>query len=127
MAYAATAEILDGAKFFKYSNGDAGTLRALVFETDAGKVTILWDRNEGYFQGQGKLIHKEPWLPSYTEKRSYKFHTTKSEVTVVDVIGRRQVVTATDGKVELELTGEPIFVYDIELPDITPILPLLLN
>ena len=117
MAYAATAEILDGAKFVKYLNNHTSTLRALVFDTDNGKVTILWDRREGYIQAEGQsgFFHPEPWVPAYTKKGKYSFPTSKDAVVVVDIIGRKHMVQAVDGVVTLTLTGEPIFVYDIGL------------
>jgi hypothetical protein len=118
MAYATTAEILDGAKFDnKYPPEDDADikLRALVFRTDDdSKVTILWDRTEGYVQGYKEgFYHKEPWLPSYSEKRPYTFKTDKPDgekVKVVDMIGRKYWFEAKDGTVEIDLDGEPVFV-----------------
>lgn len=117
MAYAVTAEMLDGATFVKYLDQETGYLHALVFDTDAGRITILWDRTKGYVQGRDRegFRHLEPWLSTYREKVKYTFNTTKNEVTVVDMIGRKHTVQATDGVVELELDGEPIFVTDLDI------------
>lgn len=85
MAYAATAEALDGARLSRPFIR-RGSLRALVFDIDDHrKVTVLWDRSEGHTQAKNeeRFFHREPWLPTFTKKVPYRFKTTSNEVTSV--------------------------------------------
>jgi hypothetical protein len=117
MAYAATAEVLDGAKLSKPFI-KKGSLRALVFDIDENrKVTLLWDRSEGYVQNKPGFFHSEPWVQTYMRKVAYRCKTTGegvNTVQVVDMIGRKSNVAAVGSHVHLKLNGEPIFVYDID-------------
>ena len=120
MAYAATAEVLDGAK----PSGTLirrGSLRALSFDTpDKRKVAVLWDRSEGYIQAvdQAGFCHMEPWLSTYGKKVRYRFKIAGKDipaVQVVDMIGRKYNRPTDGGYVDLELSGEPMFVYDVDV------------
>lgn len=134
LAYAATCEHLDGARFLRERGEGAGepaSLRCFAFETPRGKLAVLFDRNEGcqylklaareFPKGRAKdqslFRHKDPWRRHWHESRRYSFRTA-GPVRVFDLIGRERPVRVKGGRLELELDGEPVFVYGLDLADV---------
>lgn len=120
MAYAATAEELDGAKFLKYlefkAKGDE-EVKGMLFDTPRGDLAILYDRIDGYFQSRNTpdFKHAEPWVKAWPTERNHVFKAAGGEVTVIDSIGRARKIPAADGKVTLKLSGSPVMVYGLDL------------
>lgn len=120
MAYAATAEELDGAKFLKYlefkAKGDE-EVKGMLFDTPRGDLAILYDRIDGYFQSRNTpdFKHAEPWVKAWPTERNHVFKAAGGEVTVINSIGRARKIPAADGKVTLKLSGSPVMVYGLDL------------
>ena len=127
-AYAATCEELDGATFIRELPEDRERkLRAFEFKTPRGALDIVYDRSEGYHQNayfgrmvpnarqKGAFRHLEAWQRHWAVRKTYKFKTTADEVTLIDIIGRRRTVKSNGGYVTLELDGEPVMAYGLDL------------
>ncbi|HOE61969.1 MAG TPA: hypothetical protein PLZ74_10165 [Kiritimatiellia bacterium] len=135
LSYAATCEHLDGAKFLGEKGAGTNrtdTLRAFVFDTPRGRLAVLFDRNEGgmlYKLWQRELPkgvyrdalfrHKDPWVRHWHRTKPYAFKTAGA-VRVFDMIGRERPAAVKDGKFEIALDGEPVFVYGLDPVDILP-------
>ena len=135
LAYAATCEHLDGAKFMREKLADAAsgdTLCGFLYNTPRGDLAILFDRVEGgnlYSQWERQLPrgisrkergalfrHKEPWVRHWRVRKPYSFPLAKGvKPEVFDMIGRRRSVQIVDGELKLDLDGEPVFVYGLDL------------
>lgn len=141
LAYAATCERLDGARFVRERGEEAdGTLRGFGFATPEGPLAMLFDRTEGgqqyrlWLKGLPKEVralpndrrdplfrHKEPWVRHWTEKKDYSFKVAKGgRVRVFDMIGRERKPDVRGGRLRLALDGEPVFVYGLDLDSLFP-------
>lgn len=141
LAYAATCERLDGARFVRERGESAGgTLRGFAFETPESPLALLFDRTEGgqqyrlWLNGLPKAVralpndrrdalfrHKEAWVRHWTAKRDYSFKVARGgRVRVFDVIGRERAPDVRNGRLRLALDGEPVFVYGLDLADVFP-------
>ena len=127
-AYAATCEELDGARFVRELPEDRDLkLRAFEFKTPRGTLDIVYDRSEGYHQNayfgrmvpkarqKGAFRHLEAWQRHWAVRKTHKFRTSAKEVTLIDIIGRRRTVKSNGGYVALELDGEPVMAYGLDL------------
>ncbi|MBO5751853.1 MAG: hypothetical protein J6R80_05560 [Kiritimatiellae bacterium] len=124
IAYETAAEELDGARACSGEVTIAGTkLCGRLFDTPTGSLAVLWDRSEGYnLRTQGPrervkgeaFFHFEPWLNNWRVKKNYTFNVKTADVIVRDVIGRTKNVKSSGGKVQLELTGSPVFVRGLD-------------
>lgn len=127
-AYAATCEELDGATFVReLTEGRDQKLKVFEFSTPRGILDIVYDRSEGYRENayfnrmvpkehrKGTFRHLEAWQRHWSVRKTYKFKTTAKEVTLIDIIGRRTKVKSIDGYVTIELDGEPMMVYGLDL------------
>ncbi len=134
LAYAAACEQLDGATFRRELPIPKGgpTLRALEFATPRGSMAVLFDRSEsgnyhylwrmrcprGVPKGLNLYRHLEAWERHWRKRVKHTFRTTAKEVTVYDVIGRKRTIPADEnGTVTLELDGEPVMAYGLNLND----------
>ncbi len=118
LAFAAVAEALDGAKFTRYLDfGD--NVRGIGFDTPRGTLAFLYDRTDGDTLTERKehFAAAEPWIDTWKTRRKRTFRAIGTEVTVIDAIGRKQMIRPQDGKVALELSGAPLMVYGIELQE----------
>lgn len=124
-AYANLTRRFDGYKscYFnsKYEEDEFGTLRAYDVETeDNGNFTVIW--SNAYQQpntsaegrvNEVKRIPMPAWETRWTEKEMRTFDTELDEVKVVDIMGNSKLIKAENGKVSIEVSGSPIFVYGI--------------
>lgn len=141
LAYAATCERLDGARFVRERGETAdGTLRGFAFATPEGPLAMLFDRTEGgqqyklWLKGLPKEVralpnaqrdalfrHKEPWVRHWSVTKDYSFKVAKGgRVRVFDMIGRERKPDVRNGRLRLALDGEPVFVYGLDLNDLFP-------
>ena len=140
LAYAATCEHLDGASFLGERGAGADrsdTLRGFAYSTPRGNMAVLFDRAEGgnlYKQWErqlpkeiakkarsGLFRHKEPWVRHWRTSKHYSFALAPgAKPEVYDVIGRRRDVRVEGGKLRLDLDGEPMFVYGLDLAAVFP-------
>lgn len=124
-AYANITRRFDGytecAKNTKYDEDEFGTLRAFDVKTkENGDFTVLW--SNVYMQpnttAAGRVnnverLHMELWESRWLESETREFDTDCDIVKVVDLMGNVKEYKAVDGKVKLEITGSPIYVYGI--------------
>ncbi len=131
LSYAATCEHLDGATFLReLSANEKGSLRAFEFKTPRGNLAVLYDRIEGgnynaLWQRErprdapkGLNLYRdlEAWEKHWTKSVGHTFKATAKDVTLIDVIGRARTITPDkNGTVTLDLDGEPVMVYGIDL------------
>lgn len=141
LAYAATCERLDGARFLRERGETAdGTLRGFAFATPEGPLAVLYDRTEGdqqynlWLKGLPKDVralpndrrdslfrHKEAWVRHWTVRTDYVFRVARgAAVRVFDLIGREHRPDVRDGRLQLALDGEPVFVYGLDVDDVFP-------
>lgn len=111
LSYAATARRLDGAEFVRYVE-PADEVRGIEFKTaDGAPLLLLWDRAEGGIQSEDSPGYAglEPWEKHWRQSRKLSLPATGA-VTVYDFIGRQRQLTPAGGRIELELSGEPVWV-----------------
>ncbi len=116
LAYAAIAEALDGAKFAKRLTFGDSKMHGLGFDTPRGKLSIIYDRTDGFLQSKKSdtWTFKEPWVDHWKTQRELEFASSQNEVTVVDAIGRASKVPVSGGKVKLKVSGAPQMVYGLD-------------
>ncbi len=132
LAYAAACEQLDGAKFVRELQRVRGgtSLRAFEFTTPRGPLAVIYDRVQGgnYFElwrkecprgvpkGLNLYRNREAWERHWTKRVPRTFKARAKEVTVIDVIGRARMIRPDEkGEVTLDLDGEPVMVYGLDL------------
>lgn len=116
LAFAASAEELDGAKFVRYFDfGSDKNARGIGFRTPRGNLAILYDRTDGFFQSKKSddFIHQEPWVDHWKTKREISLPSKEKTVRIVDPIGRTATLPVVRGKVKLQLSGAPVMVYGL--------------
>lgn len=125
-AYANLTRRLDGVescKFFdEYEEDEWGTLRAFkVNKKDGTELAVLWSNI--YMQpnttAEGRINNVEripfpAWENHWLETETRTFAAVGDTVEVIDIMGNKKVYTAKDGKVDIEVSGSPIFVYGIK-------------
>ena len=116
---------LDGVEkcefFDKYEEDEYGTLRAFkVNKKDGSEFAVVWSNiyiqpNTDAFGRVNKLarIPMPLWQSRWLESETRSFDAVGDEVTVVDIMGNSKTYKAVDGKVELTVTGSPVFIYGI--------------
>jgi hypothetical protein len=113
-AYQTAAYCFDGAKFVGDISMPDPKFFGMAFDGRNGHFAVLWSRKEGYLPHNPshlRLAHRQPWEDVWTLRTPFSF-ASNSEVTVVDCIGRsRKIVPDKDGKVTIELTGAPVYVF----------------
>lgn len=117
LAFAAAAEALDGAEFLRYLELPE-KVHGMEFDTPRGKMAVLYDRTEGYFQSEKKegFVWPEPWVKHWQKFNVHAFRSSQREVVTVDAIGRKENLPVKNGRVELTLSGSPLIVYGLDLP-----------
>lgn len=109
--------------FSKYDEGwDTNGVRAIKCKTDLnGDVVIAWSNFEVLSNGKKNATGKTgdrtpclPWKNNWTKTDKTEFDAAKSVVKVVDVMGNVTEYKAKNGKVEIELTGSPVYIYGIK-------------
>jgi hypothetical protein len=119
MGYVAIAEALDGAEFDCWLKTGCETTHAIRFRRGKGSVVVAWDRSEGLIltkwpkKGE-KFRSPEPWVNTWTKSVPFSL-PAKGKVKVANAIGQISELPVRDGKVTVQLTGEPkIFYFDEE-------------
>ena len=115
MGYVAIAEALDGAEFDCWLKTDCETTHAIRFRRGKGSVVVAWDRSEGLVltkwpeKGE-KFRSPEPWVNTWTKSVPFSL-PAKGKVKVANAIGQLSELPVKDGKVTVQLTGEPKIFY----------------
>lgn len=124
-AYANLTRRFDGFKACsfnkKYDEDEYGTLRAYDVETDGnGSFTVAWSNayQQPNTSAEGRVnkvkrIPKPAWETRWVEKETRTFDTELDTVRVVDIMGNTKLIKSENGKVEIEVSGSPIFIYGI--------------
>lgn len=123
-AYANLTRRFDGYKkvtfFDKYEESEFGDLRAFKVETDKEEFAVLWSNifKQPNTTAPGRMKHQfRKFLPLWTNRWEQadvrEFDAVGDTVTVVDVMGNSKEIKAVNGKVTIEVTGSPIYVYGI--------------
>lgn len=124
-AYANLTRRLDGVetcKFFdKYEEDEWGTLRAFkVTKKDGSNLSVLWSNI--YMQpnttatgrvNKAERLPMPAWESRWLETETRTFDAVGDTVEVIDIMGNSKIYTAKDGKVDIEVSGSPVFVYGI--------------
>lgn len=124
-AYSNLTRKLDGVEkcqfFDKYEEDEWGTLRAFrVNKKDGTEFAVVWSNI--YIQpntnayGRVNNIERIPmpaWESRWLESETRTFDAVGDEVKVVDIMGNSKLYKADNGKVQIEITGSPIFIYGI--------------
>lgn len=125
-AYANLTRRLDGVdtcKFFdKYEEDEWGTLRAFeVTKKDGGKLAVLWSniymQPNTTAEGRVKKVERLPmpaWENRWLATETRIFDAIGDTVEVIDIMGNSKIYHAKDGKVAIEVSGSPIFVYGLK-------------
>ena len=105
----------------KYDEDEFGTLRAFNVNLKNGtNFAVAWSNI--YMQpnttaiGGVKRTGREPrpnWENRWVETETRTFDATADEVKVVDVMGNAKMYKAKNGKVDIEISGSPVFIYGI--------------
>ena len=115
MGYVAIAEALDGAEFDRWLKTDCETTHAIRFRRGKGSVVVAWDRSEGLVltkwpkKGE-KFRSPEPWVDTWTKSVPFSL-PAKGKVKVANAIGQLSELPVKNGKVTVQLTGEPKIFY----------------
>ncbi len=124
-AFANLTRRLDGVKkvsyFDKYEESEFGDLRAFRVETEDKEFAVLWSNK--YKQpnttaigriNKTERIPDSLWTNRWIETDKREFDAVGEVVTVVDIMGNSKEIKTSNGKVTLELTGSPVYVYGIK-------------
>ncbi len=123
-AYANLTRRLDGVQkvtyFDKYEESEFGDLRAFKVETEENEFAVIWSNK--YKQpnttaiGRINNVERIPmslWENRWIETDEREFDAVGDTVTVVDVMGNSEEIKAVNGKVTLNISGSPVYVYGI--------------
>lgn len=109
--------------YSKYDEGwDTNGVRAIKCKTELkGDVVIAWSNSEVLSNGKKNAMGKTgdrtpclPWSNNWSKADSTVFDAADSTVKVVDVMGNVTEYKAKDGKVTVELTGSPVYIYGVK-------------
>jgi len=123
-AYANLVRRFDGHKkvsfFDKYEESEFGTLRAFKVEKEDGEFAVLWSNvymlPNTTVEGRVNKVERIPmpaWEDRWIETEIREFDAVGDTVTVVDIMGNLKEIKAENGKVKIEVSGSPIYVYGI--------------
>ena len=114
---------VDKVSFFeKYEEDEEGTLRAFtVTKKDNTEFAVLWSNiyvqpnTSAYGRVNGlERIPMPAWESRWLKSEFRSFDAAGDKVTVVDIMGNSKTYIPENGKVTLEITGSPIYVYGIK-------------
>ncbi len=123
-AYCNLTRRMDGHKkvsyFHKYEEGEFGTLRAFKVEKENGDFAVMWSNAYSQpnttIEGRVNGVQRIPmplWANRWVENEVREFDAVGDTVTVVDSMGNSKELKAENGKVKIEVSGSPIYVYGI--------------
>lgn len=113
---------VDGCEFFrKYEEDEYGTLRAFrVSKKDGSEFAVVWSNiyiqpNTDAYGRVNKLerIPMPAWQSRWLKSEMRTFDTNLDTVTVTDIMGNSKYYKTENGKVTIEITGSPVFIYGI--------------
>ena len=123
-AYANLVRRFDGHKkvsfFDKYEESEFGTLRAFKVEKEDGEFAVLWSNiyklPNTTAEGRTDKVERIPlptWESRWIETETREFDAVGDTVKVIDIMGNETILKAENGKVKIEVSGSPIYVYGI--------------
>lgn len=123
-AFANLTRRMDGFKkvsyFDKYEENEFGTLRAFKVEKEDCEFAVMWSNiylpPNSTVEGRVNKVERIPapaWESRWLETETREFDAVGDTVKVVDIMGNETVIKAENGKVKIELSGSPIYVYGI--------------
>jgi len=123
-AFANLTRQMDGHKkvsfFDKYEENEFGTLRAFKVEKDDGEFAVLWSNiylpPNSTVEGRVNKVKRLPapaWESRWLTTETREFDAVGDTVKIVDIMGNEKILKAENGKVKIELSGSPIYVYGI--------------
>ena len=123
-AYCNLTRVMDGHKkvsyFDKYEEGEFGTLRAFKVEKEDSEFAVLWSNifelPNTTISGRVDKVERKPmplWANRWEKTETREFDTIGDTVKVVDIMGNSREIKAENGKVKIEISGSPIYVYGI--------------
>ena len=105
----------------KYDEDEFGTLRAFQVETEDDKFVVLWSNiyqlPNTSVQGRVDKVKRIPapaWENRWTTTETREFEAVGNTVKIVDIMGNEKILKAENGKVSIEVSGSPIYVYGIK-------------
>ncbi len=124
-AFANMTRRFDGHKkvtfFDKYEENEFGTLRAFEVETEDDKFAVLWSNiyqlPNTSINGRVDKVTRIPapaWENRWTITETREFDAVGDIVKIVDIMGNEKILKAENGKVSIEVSGSPIYVYGIK-------------
>ncbi len=123
-AFANLTRQMDGFKkvsfFDKYEENEFGTLRAFKVEKDDSEFAVLWSNiylpPNSTVEGRVNKVKRLPapaWESRWLTTETREFDAVSDTVKIVDIMGNEKILKAENGKVKIELSGSPIYVYGI--------------
>lgn len=124
-AYANMLRRLDGVtsckRSEKYDEDKRGTLRLFHLNTEeSGDFCVAWSNiylpPNTTAKGQNAATPRVPklsWENHWPKSEKRLFDANAETVKVVDTMGNARYYKAQNGKVEIELTGSPVYIYGI--------------
>lgn len=111
----------DDGTYVKKKKGK-DTLRVFDIETkEYGKGMVAWSNvfvpANSYTEGQSSGAARTPTLPwnnQWEETETVTFDAANTTVTVIDTMGNATKYTAQNGKVTIEVSGSPIYIYGVK-------------
>ncbi len=124
-ALSVLTQIFDGYKNCEFNPLDEeenGTLRAFDVEMMNGeKMSVMWSNvymlpNTTAIGrvNRTKRIPMPSWENRWTQTETRSFDAAGDTVRVVDIMGNEKIYNAVDGKVDIEISGSPIYVYGLK-------------
>ena len=119
-AFAAINHITDGlVKTEEYAKYTTSTLRTFKLTKNNGKTMYAaWSNAyplpNALRTRMGDRLIGMPWQNEYSKSETVTYTATGSKVTVTDIMGNSQVYTPVGGKVQIQVTGSPIYIEGIE-------------
>ena len=106
--------------FDKYEESEFGTLRAFKVEKEDGEFAVLWSNiyklPNTTAEGRTDKVERIPlptWESRWIETETREFDAVGDTVKVIDIMGNETILKAENGKVKIEVSGSPIYVYGI--------------
>lgn len=119
-AFAAINHITDGlVKTEEYAKYTTSTLRTFKLTKNNGKTMYAaWSNAyplpNALRTRMGDRLIGMPWQSEYKKSETVTYTATGNKVIVTDIMGNSQVYTPVGGKVQIQVTGSPIFIEGIE-------------
>jgi hypothetical protein len=119
LAYATIAAALDQARFERWIQFGKTRTKGLLFDTPRGRMTILWDRSDGYrlnttIDTPNKQFESpEPWVDEWKTKVTINVPSKAKTISEIDCIGREKFIPVKAGYARITLDGAPRIFYGI--------------